>query len=195
MTSERATQITRLLNAPDKAAAAEQLLELLYDELRKLAEARLAREASPGLTLQPTALVHEAYLKLVGDMDASWNSRGHFFGAAAQAMRRILVDRARERHAAKRGGGRKRMELDELMTRIEEPEPEELLSLDEALGALAKLNPRAGEVVSLRCFAGLGVEETALALGVSEGTVKNDWRFARAWLRREIESRRGRVEP
>jgi RNA polymerase sigma factor (TIGR02999 family) len=194
-----ATQVTRLLRAAsagDSHASAE-LLPLVYEELRKLAAARLAGEPAggAGYTLQATALVHEAYLKLVADSEASWSSRGHFFGAAALAMRRLLVDRARTKSAAKHGGGRDRVEIDEMLAASEEPGPERVIALDAALSKLESLSRRGAEVVHLRIFAGLTVEETAASLGVSERTVKEDWRFARAWLRREIgESTQGLEE-
>ncbi len=169
--------------------AAEDLLPLVYDELRKLAAARMAHEprAGAGQTLQPTALVHEAYMRLLGQTGAEvrWQGRGHFFGAAAIAMRRILVERARARNAAKRGGGAKRVALDADQL-ADEPEGEELLALDDALHALEKADPRKHQVVMLRYFAGLSVEDTAAALDLSPATVKNDWAFARAWLRRHI---------
>ena len=181
------TQLLHAAGAGDSKAAAE-LLPLVYEELRKLARARLAAEpgGGVGLTLQPTALVHEAYMRLVGDSDVQWNSRGHFFGAAALAMRRILVDRAREKKSLKRGGDRERIEMSDQGAAEVEPPPEEMLALDAALEKLAGLNQRQADVVMLRYFAGLGVDETALALGVSAATVKNDWKFARAWLKREV---------
>jgi len=185
-----ATQVTELLHAAkdgDSRASAE-LLPLVYDELRKLAAARLANEpgGGAGYTLQATALVHEAYLKLVTDQEATWASRGHFFGAAALAMRRLLVDRARTKQAIKHGGGMDRVGLDEMMATGIEPAPERVIALDGALSKLEGLSKRGAEVVHLRVFAGLSVEETAMSLGVSERTVKEDWRFARAWLRREL---------
>jgi RNA polymerase sigma factor (TIGR02999 family) len=192
-------EITQLLHAAgggDSRAAAE-LLPLVYEELRNLARARMAREPGGGLgqTLQPTALVHEAYLRLVGAADIQWNGRGHFFGAAAQAMRRILVDRARERGAQKRGGGRVLETDPQAIVESEELNREEVLALDEALDRLAAIGKRRAEVVMLRCFAGLGIEETSLALGVSTATVKNEWKFARAWLRREVAQKIGVGEP
>lgn len=184
------TEVTRLLcaaGAGDSKASAE-LLPLVYEELRKLAKARLAAEpgGGAGYTLQPTALVHEAYLRLVGDPQASWSSRGHFFGAAALAIRRILVERARSKAAVKHGGARKRVDLDEMLDDTGEPAPDVMISLDSALERLEKLGKRSVDVVMLRCFAGLTFPETALALGVSERSVKDDWKFARAWLRREL---------
>jgi RNA polymerase sigma factor (TIGR02999 family) len=179
-------EVTLLLNAAsagDPKASAE-LLPLVYEELRRLARARLGAEA-PGQTLQPTALVHEAYLRLVGDADLQWNSRGHFFGAAALAMRRILVERARHRKRIKHGGGRRRVELkDDAM--VAEPPPDDLLALDEALDKLAALDDRKYRVVMLRYFAGLSIEEAAAALEISPATVKTDWSFSRAWLHRAL---------
>lgn len=185
------TQLLQAAGAGDSKASAE-LLPLVYEELRKLARARLAAEpgGAVGMTLQPTALVHEAYLRLVGDSDVQWNSRGHFFGAAALAMRRILVDRARERSSLKRGGDRVRVDLGDDPAAIE-PAPGEILALDSALERLASVNQRHADVVMLRYFAGLGVEETALALSISAATVKSDWKFARAWLKREIANATG----
>lgn len=170
------------------AGAAADLLPLVYEELRKLASARMAREPrrGAGQTLQPTALVHEAFLRLIGPDGQSvrWDGRGHFFGAAAIAMRRILVERARARNAEKRGGGRRvDLEVDQL---AEEPESEDMLALDDAMAALAKADARKHEVVMLRYFAGLSIEDTASALNMSPATVKNDWAFARAWLRRRM---------
>ena len=190
-TTPSPAEVTRLLeraHGGDPHAAAE-LLPLVYDELRKLARKRMGaeREGGVGQTLQPTALVHEAYLRLVGESEVRWSGRGHFFGAAALAMRRILVDRARQRQSLKRGGGEPAVPL-ELDPAIgpEEPPPDAMLALDEALDRLAPFGQRRVDVVMLRYFAGLSVEETALSLGVSEATVKNEWRFARAWLKREL---------
>ncbi|MBC6952959.1 MAG: RNA polymerase subunit sigma [Leptolyngbya sp. PLA2] len=179
-------EVTLLLNAASEGdpRASAELLPLVYEELRRLARARLGAEA-PGQTLQPTALVHEAYLRLVGDAELQWNSRGHFFGAAALAMRRILVERARHRKRLKHGGGRKRVELtDHAM--VAEPPPDDLLALDEALERLAAIDSRKARVVMLRYFAGLSIEETAAALEVAPATVKADWAFSRAWLHRAL---------
>jgi RNA polymerase sigma factor (TIGR02999 family) len=188
--SPEPAQVTRLLIAAgggDSRAAAD-LLPLVYDELRRLAHARMSAEpgGTRGQTLQPTALVHEAYLRLIGGAEVAWNGRAHFFGAAALAMRRILVDRARERQSLKRGGGRVTHVDPREIVESEEPDSGEVLALDSALDRMTHLGQRSVDVVMLRCFAGLNVEETALALGVSPATVKNDWKFARAWLRREI---------
>ena len=168
----------------DRQAAGE-LLPLVYDELRRLAGARLAREA-PGQTLQPTALVHEAYLRLVGgDPGKAFDGRGHFFAAAAEAMRRILIDRARDRGRLKRGGGRRRVRLD-LDALLAEPPGDDLLALDEALTALAAEDPGAAALVQLRVFAGLTLADAAGILGLSTATADRYWAYARAWLRVEI---------
>jgi RNA polymerase sigma factor (TIGR02999 family) len=174
------TQILAALESGDSSAGAE-LLPLVYDELRRLAAVRLSNEPL-GQTLQPTALVHEAYLRLVGSKNVSrWDSRGHFFAAAAEAMRRILVDAARRKNGPEHGGGYKRCELD---PEIPAPpdRPDRLLALDEALDRFAVIEPRAAEVVKLRFFAGLSVAETAAALSISPRTADNDWAYARAWL-------------
>jgi RNA polymerase sigma factor (TIGR02999 family) len=171
---------TRLLEAAaggDRKAAAD-LLPLVYDELRKLAAARLATEA-PGHSLNPTALVHEAYLRLVGDQ--RFDGRGHFFAAAAEAMRRILVNHARDRNRQKRGGGRRRVDLDQL-TGLAAASDDDLLGLDDALDRLAKEYPVAAELVKLRFFAGMTLAEAAETLGVPRRTADRHWSFARAWL-------------
>ncbi len=177
--------VTRILSEIEHgdARAAEQLLPLVYDELRNLAARRLAQE-KPGQTLQATALVHEAYLRLVGQDEArSWNSRGHFFAAAARAMRRILVDNARRKNARKRGVGLARQPLDEIAA----PQPDdELLALDEALQALAATDPVKARLVELRYFAGLTGEQAAKVLGISPATADRHWAFAKAWLRNEV---------
>lgn len=175
-------EVTRLLEAVGKgqASASEQLLPLVYDELRRLAAARL-RVDRPGATLQPTALVHEAYLRLVGDEKVRWQGHAHFFGAAALAMKRILIDRARRKQAeAKAVRNAAELESDA------DPEAVDILALDSALEKLAALDERAARVVHLRFFAGLSVEQTAEVLESSERTVKRDWNFARAWLRQEM---------
>ena len=179
------TQILASIEDGDPAAA-ELLLPLVYDELRKLAAARLAWE-QPGQTLQATALVHEAYLRLVdADQDAKWNSRGHFFGAAAEAMRRILIEQARRKQTLKAGAAR---DLDELPDVAEEPrdEPLDLLALDEALQKLERLSPRRAKLVKLRYFAGLTLEQAAQALGVATSTASADWVYAKSWLRLEMQ--------
>jgi RNA polymerase sigma factor (TIGR02999 family) len=176
--------VTRLLAAAAEGepSAARKLLPLVYDEMRRLAAARLAREA-PGQTLQATALVHEAYLRLVGlEPDKHWDGRAHFFAAAAEAMRRILIDRARDRRRLKRGGGRRRQDLDLEALTGTEADPDDLLDLDAALASLDRLDPRAATLVKLRVFAGLTLDEAAVALGVVRRTADRDWAFARAWL-------------
>jgi len=181
------SDVTRILSAIDQgdAHAAEQLLPLVYDELRKLATLRLAQE-KPGQTLQATALVHEAYLRLVDATKAEhWNSRGHFFGAAAEAMRRILVEHARKRGRLKRGGDRQRLDLDALQLSVQEV-GDELLALDDALTEFAQKHPEKAALVKLRFFAGLTVEEAAHALGISTSTADRHWTYARAWLYRRI---------
>jgi RNA polymerase sigma factor (TIGR02999 family) len=180
--------VTRVFEAVRRGEprAADQLLPLVYDELRRLAAARLAQEA-PGQTLQPTALVHEAYLRLVGpDPHKSWDGRGHFYAAAAEAMRRILIDRARDRKRLKRGGDRtrRRLDLDGLIA--DDAEPDDLIDLDEALGRLAQIDARGAELVKLRLYAGLSLDEAATALGVVRRTAERDWSFARAWLFRQL---------
>jgi RNA polymerase sigma factor (TIGR02999 family) len=181
------SEVTRILAAIDQGDphAAEQLLPLVYEELRQLAAQRLAGE-KPGQTLQATALVHEAYLRLV-DVDKAqhWNSRGHFFAAAAEAMRRILVEGARRKARAKHGGGRQRVPLDGLELAVELP-VEDLLALDEALTTLAAREPQVGRLVQLHCFAGLSIERAAEVLNVSARTAYRDWAFARAWLYRVL---------
>jgi RNA polymerase sigma factor (TIGR02999 family) len=181
------SDITRILSAVDRGdrEAARQLLPLVYDELRRLAAQRLAGEA-PGHTLQATALVHEAYLRLVGPADSPlWEGRGHFFAAAAEAMRRILVESARRRGRQKRGGGRPRVELLEADLTVDDP-PDEVLAVDEALERLVVEDPQAAALVKLRYFAGLTVEEAAGSLGISRATAYRHWAYARAWVRCEI---------
>ena len=183
--------VTRILSdlAQGDAHAAGQLLPLVYEELRKLAAARMAEEA-PGNTLNATALVHEAYLRLVGPADeARWDNRGHFFAAAAEAMRRILVDHARRKAAARHGGGLARLELEPDLAAAREPR-EDLLALDEALDQLAAQDPLKADLVKLRYFAGLTLPEAATALGMSERTAGRHWAYARAWLRRAVEGSR-----
>jgi RNA polymerase sigma factor (TIGR02999 family) len=180
---ERVTEVLAALGQGD-ASAADRLLPLVYDELRRLAHRQMAREPS-GSTLQATALVHEAYLRLVGALDLHWESRAHFFRAAALAMRRILVEQARRRRQVKRGGRLDRLPLEEPAC-APGVEPLDVLALDEALSRLEARDKRKADVVHLRYFAGLDVEETAGALGISAATVKNDWSYARAWLHREL---------
>lgn len=165
--------------------ASDQLLPLVYDELRSLARQRLAAE-NPGQTLQATALVHEAYLRLVGDQkDQRWDNRGHFFAAAAEAMRRILIDQARRKKTAKRGGDLKRIAPSDDLSFLQAT-PDEMIALDEALGELIENDPIGGEIVKLRYFAGLTVEQAADSLGISNATAYRHWAFARAWLHREL---------
>jgi RNA polymerase sigma-70 factor (ECF subfamily) len=166
------------------SAALESLVPLVYDELRRLAQLYLSRE-KPGHTLSSTALVHEAYLRLVKQKDVTWQNRAHFFGVAARMMRRILVDHARSHAYAKRGGGAMTLSLDEAMTPAAEREMD-LVALDDALETLAKLDERQSRMVELRFFGGLSIEETSEVLGVSAPTVKREWASARAWLYREI---------
>jgi RNA polymerase sigma factor (TIGR02999 family) len=176
-------EVTRILNslAVGDPKGAEELLPLVYNELRKLAAARLALERS-GLTLQPTALVHEAYLRLVGnDQPQDWNGRGHFFAAAAEAMRRILINRARDKQRLKRGGARKRVDLEALANPVTAPSAD-VLALDEALERLAAANAQAAELVKLRFFAGFTQQESALAMGLAPRSADRLWAFARAWL-------------
>lgn len=191
------SQVTMLLHAAANgdSRASNELLPIVYEELRKLAHSNMQGEAKAGAghTLQPTALVHEAFLRLVGNEANSWNSRGHFFGAAALAMRRILVERARARNAKKRGGGNVKVELreDAVAADIDDgamgdARATELIALDGALEKLKELDERAAQIVMLRYFAGLSVEQTAAAMDLSPATIKKSWSFARAWLGHEI---------
>lgn len=178
--------VTRILSAIEQGdpSAAGELLPLVYEELRKLAAARLVQE-KPGQTLQATALVHEAYLRLVGkDVDQHWDSRGHFFAAAAESMRRILVDQARRKRAAIHGGDRNRVELSE-GDLISDAVPEDLVDLDDSLSKLAEDDPLAAEIAKLRIFAGLSVAEAADCLGISRATANRHWAYGRAFLRAE----------
>jgi RNA polymerase sigma factor (TIGR02999 family) len=181
------TDVTHILSAIEhgEAHAAEQLLPMVYDELRKLAAQKLAQEKL-GQTLQPTALVHEAYLRLV-DVDKAqhWNSRGHFFAAAAEAMRRILIENARSKARQKRGGDWQRVDFEKLDV-MTSASPDQLVALDEALARLAALDRLAGELVKLRYFAGLALDQAAAALGVSTATAYRHWAYARAWLYCEL---------
>ena len=178
--------ITRVLQAATSGdrKAAEDLLPLLYDELRKLAGARMAK-LPPGNTLQPTALVHDAYLRVVGKSDPEWDGRGHFFAAAAEAMRQILVDQARRKSTQKHGGDQKRLNVDEVDVAFDTP-VEDMLALDEALQRLKQQDPRKAEIVKLRYFAGLTREETAAAMGLSVRTVDREWRYIVAYLHAEL---------
>jgi RNA polymerase sigma factor (TIGR02999 family) len=181
------SEVTRILAAIEQGDphAAGELLPLVYDELRKLAAHKMAQEAA-GQTLQPTALVHEAYLRLVGEGHGPhWDSRGHFFAAAAEAMRRILVEQARRKRSAKHGGGLARHGLDELELAAPDSD-EELLALDAALERLAEKDRVKAQLVNLRHFGGLTIEEAAQALGISATTANRYWAYARAWLRQEI---------
>jgi len=182
------SDVTRILSQIEHgdSKAAEQLLPLVYDELRKLAAAKLACE-NPGQTLQATALVHEAYVRLIGGDDSQqWNNRGHFFGAAAEAMRRILVESARRKKRLRHGGVQKRVDLDSKL-QISHEADESLLALDEALERLAAEEPEASTVIKLRYFAGLTIEQTAQAMQVSVRTANRHWVYARAWLYKQLQ--------
>ncbi len=181
------TEVTQILNAIERgdANATDQLLPLVYEELRVLAAQRLSQEA-PGQTLQATALVHEAYLRLVGSEHQGWASRGHFFKAAAEAMRRILIDNARRKKSLKRGGGQRPVALDESLAVDDVAQAEETLALDEALAKLAQQDPTKADLVKLRYFAGLTIEQAAQALDISHATAERYWDYARSWLRVEL---------
>lgn len=183
--------ITRLLERINEGdgAAADQLLPLVYDQLRAIAGSYFAGQ-KPGHTLQPTALVHEAYLRLAGQAGVQWTGRAHFLAVAARAMRQILINHARSKGAAKRGGGWGKITLDESVVPAGPGQPAEidLLALDEALGRLEHLSERQCRIIELRFFSGLTIEETAHVLGVSTTTVEDDWHHARAWLRRELKN-------
>jgi len=179
--------VTRILAAIESGEpqAAQDLLPVVYDELRRLAAHRMSRE-KPGHTLQPTALVHEAYLRLVeAESSREWKSRGHFFGAAARAMRRILIERARGKARHKRGGGRRRIPLSAVEVAVEN-EPDDLLALDEALGRLERADPEAVRLVELRYFAGLTMAQAAESLGTPLRSAERTWAYARSWLHREL---------
>ena len=187
------SEVTHILSAIERGDphATAQLLPLVYDELRKLAAARLAEERADH-TLQPTALVHEAYLRLVEGAvpSATWDSRGHFFAAAAEAMRRILVDAARTRGARKRGGAWKRIDLNRVDP-VGQAAPDDLLELDDTLDKLARQDPQAAQLIKLRFFAGLSIEQASESLGLSRTTAYERWAFARAWLYSELKNPSG----
>jgi RNA polymerase sigma factor (TIGR02999 family) len=180
------SEVTRILTAIEQgnAKTSEELLPLVYSELRRMAAHKMANEPA-GHTLQPTALVHEAWLKLVDSPARSWQNRAHFFGAAAEAMRRLLIARARRKHAQRRGAGAAHLDIDELEIASPIP-PERMLALDEALNRFAAVEPQQAELVKLRYFVGLKTEEAAEVLGISEATAKRWWNYARAWLFNEI---------
>ena len=179
------SEVTQILDAirRGEAKAAEDLLPLVYAELRRLATAKMALE-SPGQTLQPTALVHEVWLRLAGKDNRTWNDRTHFFAAAAEAMRRILVDNARRKLTQRHGGGQQRVELDNIGAHV--PDDAQLLVVNEALEKFAAKDKQKAELVKLRYFVGMTIEEAAEVLGISEGTAKRHWAYARAWLFEEI---------
>jgi RNA polymerase sigma factor (TIGR02999 family) len=183
------SEVTRLLDGISEGdpQAADQLLPLVYEELRKLAASKMANEA-PGQTLQPTALVHEAWLRLAGNENRKWNGRTHFFAAAAEAMRRILVDNARRKRAQRHGGGQQRVELADIAGAA--PNDDQLLAVNEALEKFAAQDKQKAELVKLRYFVGLTIEETAEVLGISATTAKRHWTYARAWLFEEIRAQR-----
>ena len=180
------SNVTRILAAIEQGDrhAAGELLPLVYNELRRLAAAHMARE-KPGQTLNPTALVHEAYLRLVSNRDQAWDGRGHFFAAAAEAMRRILIDEARKKGRVRHGGGQRRVDLDDVHL-VSDLSNDDLLDLDDALARLAALDPSRAELVKLRFFAGLTMAETAATLGLSVATAERYWAFARSWLYAEL---------
>jgi RNA polymerase sigma factor (TIGR02999 family) len=185
-------EITQILEAISRgeAKAANELLPLVYDELRRLAAAKMALEA-PGQTLQPTALVHEAWLRLTGDENRKWNDRAHFFFAAAEAMRRILVDNARRKRAQRHGGGQLRVEMPEIAGSVNESD-DQILAVNEALEKFAAQDKQKAELVKLRYFVGMTIEEAAEVLGISVPTAKRYWAYARAWLYEEIRAQQGR---
>ncbi|MEE8142854.1 MAG: ECF-type sigma factor [Planctomycetota bacterium] len=183
----RASEVTRILQQDSASALqqAQQLLPLVYEELRALARARMAQESREH-TIQATALVHEAYLRLVGSTDPGWNGRSHFFGAAARAMRRILVEQARRRARLRHGGGRNRVTLEDGCAAIDPPS-DDIMAVEEAIQKLETHDPRKAQIVELRYFAGFTAEETAQALGLSLGTIEREWRFIKDWLREQLE--------
>jgi RNA polymerase sigma factor (TIGR02999 family) len=180
------SEVTVLLEAVRQgdAQAADQLLPLIYEELRRLAAHKMAQE-NPGQTLQPTALVHEAWLRLTGDENRRWNDRTHFFAAAAEAMRRILVDNARRKHTQRQGGGQLRIEMPEIACAVVGND-DQILAVNEALDKFAALDPHKAELVKLRYFVGMTIEEAAEVIGISVATAKRHWAYARAWLAEEI---------
>lgn len=182
--SARKTVTVLLETKSDRDGAMDDLLPLVYEELRQLASSLMAREA-PGQTLQPTSLVHEAYLRLVGDVELRWDSRAHFFAAAARSMRQILIDRAEQKGAEKHDGKMTRAEMDEALL-ADEPPAHLILALNAALERLEQIDTRKGRIVALRYFAGLNIEEIAKSMQLSYATVKREWRFACAWLYREM---------
>ena len=184
------SEVTRILGAIERGepAAADELLAVVYDELRKLAAYKLAHEA-PGQTLQATALVHEAWLRVVGDGNPHFEGRAHFFGAVAEAMRRILIDNARRKKTIRHGGRHERVDIAEIEI-SSETEDDELLAIHEALGKFSALDQTKAELVKLRYFVGLTLEEAAEILGISEPTAKRYWTYARAWLYQEIQSQK-----
>ena len=183
---DHVSEVTRMLEALEQGdpKAAEELLPLVYSELRKLAAYKMAAEA-PGQTLQPTALVHEAWLRLVGDGDARFANRGHFIGAAAEAMRRILIERARRKHRLRRGGDRQRVDLEHVTVAVDDPD-ETVLAIHEVLDRLAARDPLKAQIIKLRYFVGMGHQEVAAALGLAEPTVRRHWAYARSWLYAEL---------
>jgi RNA polymerase sigma factor (TIGR02999 family) len=188
------SDVTRILTALEQgdAKASDELLPLVYNELRRMAAHKMSTEP-PGQTLQPTALVHEAWLKLVDSPAQSWQNRAHFFGAAAEAMRRLLIARARRKHTQRRGAGVVHLDVDQV--EIASPIPQErMLALDEALSRFAEAEPQQAELVKLRYFVGLKIEEAAEVLGISEATAKRWWAYARAWLYNEITEENSREE-
>jgi RNA polymerase sigma factor (TIGR02999 family) len=186
---DQVTEILEAVNAGDKQAA-EELLPLVYDELRRLAAAKMAQE-SPGQTLQATALVHEAWLRLTGGKETVWNSRWHFFGAAAEAMRRILLERARRKGRVRHGGKLERVDLEQVTVATQDSD-DVVVAVDEALEKLTVESPQEAEIVKLRYFGGLEHAEIAEALGLSETTVRRHWTYARCWLYAELKSQLGK---
>jgi len=186
------SEVTQILEAISRgeAKAADQLLPLVYEELRKLASSRMSLE-TPGQTLQPTALVHEAWLRLAGKRDRKWNDRTHFFAAAAEAMRLILVDNARRKRALRHGGAYQRVEMPQIAA-AQASSDDHILAVNEVLGKFAAIAPQKAELVKLRYFVGMTIEEAAQVLGMSDATAKRHWAYARAWLASEIRAQQGR---